>query len=424
MKVEQALRLLPDLEALVPLRARVLASARADELRAWAGASPYLTVGRRELSPAELRRRNAQTFHLVTEHLAGLYDAYIDALDSLEHEDPAGAVSALLRAGRREEDTGRTAQALAWFGVALDLAAGLPDRRPEIQALLALAGNHCRAGQLDAGSRHAQRALALAEAEFDQAGAIAACRALGDAALERGEWVGARVWFERAMRLAEATGEPHRIAEIRFSLGELARRGADAAGAAEHLRAARDLFEQEGDGRRIAEVLNAQGLQAAAAGDHAAAAAAYREALAWARRADRDHRFLVEIRINLAALHLGADRLLEAETELRRAEELAIAGNLAGRLASIYVLLGTLHAHQHDETGFVFFEQAIVLARSVVASPRLEAEAYTAYGDFKRRLGQQEEAEAYLERAREIYRTAGLAPAAAPASRSIGTLTA
>ncbi len=423
MKVEQALRLLPDLEALVPLRARVLSSARVDELNAWAGASPYLTIGRRELSPAELRRRNAQTFHLVTEHLAGLYDAYIDALDSLEHEDPAGAVSALLRAGRHELAAERAPQAVAWFEVALELAAGLPNRRPEIQGLLALAEDQWHLARFDAAARHAQRALALAEAEFDQPGAIAACRLLGSAALDRAEWSGARAWFARALRLAEATDDRRRIAEIRFCQGELARRSG-AAGAADHLRAARELFEREGDARRVAEVLNAQGLLAAAAGDYPAAAASYREALAWARRGDRDHRFPVEIRMNLAALHLSADRLLEAETELRRAEDLAIGANLPGRLASIYVLLGSLHGHQHDDTGFVFFEQAIELARSVVASPRLEAEAYAAYGDFKRRLGQQEEADAYLERAREIFRAAGLAPGSEPVGRSIGELSA
>ncbi len=408
MKVEQALRLLPDLEALVPLRARILASARADDVAAWASSSPYLTVGKRDLSSAELRRRTAQSFHLVTEHLSSLHDAYIDALESLEHDDPSGAVSAFLKAGRREVQMGRTVQAAAWFEVALALASGLADRRPEIQALLALGRLGLALGRFDESARHHQRALALAEAEFDQIGAISACRGLGSSALERGEWSGAQAWFARALRLAEATGDDRRLGEVHHCLGELARRKGETQQALEHLGKAKEHFEKAGEARPMGRVLNTEGLVQAARRDHNAAMGAYREALAWSRRGERDPDFQVAVRLNLAALQLDAGRYVEAEAELRRAEQLAISGNLAARLVSIYVLLGSLHGRQGDETGFVFFEQAIELARTVAPSAGLEAEAYREYGLFRHRLGQGEEARAYLERAREIYAAAGL----------------
>ena len=106
-------------------------------------------------------------------------------------------------------------------------------------------------------------------------------------------------------------------------------------------------------------------------------------------------------------LHLAADRFLEADEELRRGEQVAIAGNVTRRLAMIYALMGKLRGAQNDETGFVFFEQAIELCTSVEHSPATEAQVYLEYGLFRERLGQHEEARAYLERAREIFDSLG-----------------
>src|SRR3989449_8532276 len=53
--------------------------------------------------------------------------------------------------------------------------------------------------------RSFQRSLALAEGEFDQAGAIAACEGLGDAALWQGQWAGAQAWYSRGLRLAQSS---------------------------------------------------------------------------------------------------------------------------------------------------------------------------------------------------------------------------
>ncbi|HEU5465724.1 MAG TPA: hypothetical protein VFU75_02480, partial [Gemmatimonadales bacterium] len=47
LRVERALRLLPDLEALTPLRALLVATSRADAGAQWASSGPYLTLGKR-----------------------------------------------------------------------------------------------------------------------------------------------------------------------------------------------------------------------------------------------------------------------------------------------------------------------------------------------------------------------------------------
>src|SRR3989454_9639345 len=120
----------------------------------------------------------------------------------------------------------------------------------------------------------------------------------------------------------------------------------------------------------MARVLNTQGQLEAQLGRHGAASIAYREALAWAQRAPRDPALELAIRLNLAELQLDAERFLEVDEELRRAEQVAIAGNLTRRLAQVYILMGRLRGRQQDETGFVFFEQAIELCKTVERADR------------------------------------------------------
>jgi tetratricopeptide (TPR) repeat protein len=409
VRVEQALRLLPDLEAVMPLRGLLLASARPDERVQWGSGAPYLTVGKRHVEPGELARRTEQILALVAEHVSALYRAYVEALERQDRGDAAGAVAALLSAGRLEERAGRLPQARAWYEVALALAEGLQDRRPEVETLLAL-GHVCLAvASYAEGARHYQRALVLAEAEFDQAGAIDASVGLGSVALERAEWAGAQAWYARALRLVEAGGGDRlRVGRIEHQLALLARRLGDLAAAGDHLRRARECFEALALGREMAGVLDAQGQLDAALGRHGPAAAAYREALAWVRRGEHDPGLDVTIRIHLAELLLEANRLLEADEEMRRAEQLAITSSLTRLLVRIYTLLGTLRGRQGDETGFVFFEQAIELCRTLERSPIEEARVYHQYGLFRHRWGGPDEARAYLERAREIFQSLGV----------------
>ncbi len=407
VRVEKALALMPELEALAPLRALLVSIARPDEATMWSSSGPYLTLGKRGVHPDELRRRMPQAFHRIMEHLQALFKAQVEALECQQRGDAPGVVAALLRAGRLEEEVDRHIQARAWYEVALRVAEALQDRRPEVEALHAL-GYVCLAlGEYAAGARHFQRSLALAEAEFDQAGATAASEGLGDVALAQGQWGGAQAWYSRGLRLAEAAGVAPRAGRLERQLGVLARKQADLAAAGDFFRKARERFEPAGLTEEMAGVLNEQGLLDAQLGRYTAASAAYREALAWAQRAPRDARLELSIRLNLAELDLEAGRLLEAEAELRRAEQVAIGGHVIRRLAQIYTLMGRLRGAQGDETGFVFFEQAIELARAVERSVATEAQVYHAYGLFRSRLGQQEEARAYLERARELFDSLG-----------------
>jgi len=233
---------------------------------------------------------------------------------------------------------------------------------------------------------------------------------LGNAAFERAEWSGARAWYSRALRVTEAGSDRLRLGMIEHRLGLLDRRQGDLAAADDHLQRARECFETLNGGAALemARVLDAQGELDSARGRPERASGSFREALAWVRRDQHDPGLDVTVRLHLAELLLETGRWLEADEEMRRAEQLAITSNQTRGLVRIYTLLGTLRGRQADETGFVFFEQAIALCRALEGPPIDEARVYHAYGRFRQVCGSADEARAYLERAREIYQSLGV----------------
>jgi tetratricopeptide (TPR) repeat protein len=421
--VEQALLLLPDLEALAPLRTLLLSTARSDERQIWASAGPYLTVGKRAVDPGELRRRMPQLLSRISEQVSFLYEAYAEALESHARGDTGGTVSALIAAGEREEHVGRLAPARAWYEAARPFAGLLHSRGAETDCLRRLAGVSLVLGRYDESARYYQRCLALAEAEDEPRTAIVASAGLGDVALARGEWSGARAWYQRGMRLAEAAGDVISTGRLERQLGLLAYRLNDMDGAEEHLRRARESFEKLGEANELARVLETQGRVAALRGRPQDATAAFREALAWSHQASGEPDLEILIRLDLGELALESGKLLEAEEELRRAEEFAITRNLPHRLIRVYALMGRLRGIQNDETGFVFFEQAIELCRTLGRSPNDEARVSEEYGWFRARIGHGDEARAYLERARDLFHSIGKSTEVARITDELARLT-
>jgi tetratricopeptide (TPR) repeat protein len=304
------------------------------------------------------------------------------------------------------------------------VAEGLQDRRPEVEALRSLGQVALQVGAYAVGARYFQRAFALAEAELDTLGAIAASEGLGDAALRQEQLSGAHSWYSRGLRLAEASGDQVRWGRFERQLGVLAQRQGDLASASDHLSRSRVRLEPSGEAHEMARTLAAQGALEVELGNYQAASAAYREALAWVQREPKDAELEMDIRTRIGELLLEAGRLLEAEEELRRAEEVAIAANLTVRLIHLYTLMGQLRGRQADETGFVFFEQAIDLCRMVGPSPTAEAHVYFEYGRFRQRLEQLDEARAYFERARGMFERAGESAQQDRAAKALGQLSA
>jgi tetratricopeptide (TPR) repeat protein len=402
--VEQALRLLPDVDALSPLRAFLLATSHGGE-----EAAPYRTVGKRYLQPADLRALVPRAAAQVGAHLTALYQAAVDALEAEQRDDPAGAVRALLAAGELEEKVGRGTQARAWYDHALRIAEGLRDRRPEITALRRL--GHLEAGRdtVEPAARFYQRSLAIAEAELDHEGAARACLGLGTVALAQHKWQGAESWFRRGLQC----GAEDRvlIARLNLGLGDAARGRGQLAAATDRLARARELFEEVGHVTGIVRTLNVAAQLDVLRERRAEALASFREALARLQAGGGEPRLEISIRLNICQLYLDWGRLPDAEDEIRSAEETAILHNANRDLARLYLLMGKVLGRRGDDTGFVFFEMAVELCRRPEPAPRLEAEVYLEYGLFKKDLKELDEARTYLERAREIMDdTAGNGP--------------
>lgn len=410
LRVEQALRLVPELEVLAPLRALLVSTSQPDDARAWASSGPYLTVGKRQLELGELRREVTPLLRRIGEHVSSLYDAVVEALEKEVRGEGADAVRALLRGGEREESVDRCVQALAWYELAVELAEGLHDRGAEIEALLKLGALSEQVARYAEGARAYQRAFALAEAEFDAAGTMRAGQGLGDMALAQGSYAGAESWYARGLSVAEAASDDLRVAELHRDLAEVLRRKGDLEGAAARLRRARQILEPLEQWRELARAWDVEGMLEAQRGGPEGALAAFGEALACIRRLDSEPRLEVSVRIHLAELYLRLERLLEAEDEIRRAEGIAIVHNLEQRLIRVYAMMGRLAGRRGDEAGFVFFEKALELCRASGPNPFLLGEVHLEYGTFRSELGDGEEAVAHLEQARRIFESLGNLP--------------
>lgn len=405
LRVEQALRLLPDVEDLAPLRGFVVSLSASRSPGAWTAAEPNRTIGKRTLDPTALRARVPQVLNHVTGRAAVLYDAAVDALESEQSGDMSQAVRALVRAGEYEEQGVRYSQAHAWYRQALGIAEQLRDRQPEMEALCHLGRLEAARGYLDEGARAFQRSLALAEAEADSEHAAGACRGLGDVLFAQSQWVGAEAWFTRGLQYAKSNRGL--AGSLALGLGQTALRRGQPAAAAERLQRALDSFDAVGDIGGVIRTLLARGSMETAQGRTSEALASYREALNRLPLGGADPVLELAVRLRLAELYLELGRLPDAEDEARRAEDLAISHQQAGSLASVYVIMGQLRGRQGDENGFVFFEQAIELCRSGEPQRRLEADVYREYARFRTTMGDRHEARAYLERARELIEPFG-----------------
>lgn len=407
LRVEQALRLLPDVDDLAPLRGFVvsLSSTRAGGSEGWMAAEPNRTIGKRTLDPAALRARVPQVLSHVTDRVAALYDAAVDALESEQSGDLSQAVRALVRAGEYEERSMRHAQAHAWYRQALGLAEQLRDRQPEMEALCHLGRLEATRGYLDEGARAFQRSLALAEAESDNEHAAAACSGLGDVLAAQSQWGGAEAWYQRGFQYAKSNRAL--LAALSLGLGDAALRRGQPGDAAEHLQRALEVYEALEDDAGMIRALLARGALEAAQGRSAEVLISYREALNRLPLAKADPLLEIAVRLRLAELYLDLGRLPDSENEARRAEEIAIAQQLPRSLARVYVIMGRLRGRQGDENGFVFFEQAIELCRSGEPARRLEADVYREYATFRTTMGDRHEARAYLERARDLLEPFG-----------------
>jgi tetratricopeptide (TPR) repeat protein len=395
LRVERALHLLPDIDALAPLRTFLVSVSRGSR----PVSEPYGTVGKRVVQPTDLRDFIPRAVGRLAEHLSALYESAVEALEAEERGDLVGSINALIAAGEREERVGRPASARAWYAHALRIAEELRDRHPEIQALRRLGRLDASRGDFEVAGRFYQRGFALAEAEQDRQSAALTCHGLGHIAAAQRQWPGAVSWYTRGLQFVAE--ESPLAADLRLALAEVSTQQGETSAAGDWLEQAQRLFRTIGEPEGMARALKARGQLDSASGNRHKAFARYHEALAGLPPGLHPE-VEMEIRLNIAELHIAQGRLPDAEDEIRRAEELAITHNLTRQLAQLYTVLGRVRGSQGDEAGFVFFEKAIELCQGTEPEPDVEAAAYLEYAKFRRGLGELDECRAYLCRAHEL----------------------
>src|SRR5436190_873626 len=205
LRVEQALRLLPDVEDLRPLRGLVVSLCAGRKRQAWTAAEPNRTIGKRTFDPSAVRARMGKALDGVQTRVAFLYEAAVDALESEQTGDLSRAVRALMRAGAYEEEGVRYVQAHAWYKQALGLAEQLRDRQPEMEALCNL-----------------ERALDTFEALGDSAGVVRTLLARGVMEAAQGRLTEVLATYREALsRLPVTDRDPVLELSVRLRLAEL-----------------------------------------------------------------------------------------------------------------------------------------------------------------------------------------------------------
>src|SRR5207244_286446 len=210
-----------------------------------------------------------------------------------------------------------------------------------------------------------ETALAIAEGLQDRRPELGALRSLGEVCLALGRYTEAARHFQRSLAISEAEFDQASAIIACERLGDAALAQSEWAGAEAWY----------GRGLRLAE-------------------------------GARDARGMGRLERSLAMLARKQGDLTTADVHVRRGRALVESVGAAAAMAPVPHGRG----QQLDDTGFVFFEQAIELSRALERSPAISARVYVEYGLFKNQLGQHEEARGYLERAREIFESLGEAP--------------
>ncbi|MGI9182174.1 MAG: hypothetical protein ACR2H9_16990 [Longimicrobiaceae bacterium] len=405
LRVERALALVPDSEEFLPLTDAVIGTSRADLDKVWARSGSYATLGKRLVDPAKLSELIPVIAERAQRRLQELFQLILTAIAEQQAGNLAAAASRLIEAGELEEAERRMEKAEKFYEMALEIARDLREKAPHILALRRL-GRICRGvGRLDDGWSWYEQSYQLSVDQLDVPGQVIACQGLGNICDDRGQRDRARQWYERGLTLAEGIEDPDLFWPFYINLSLMALLDGESERAQALLDRARDYIDAAGSEAALLYWHNNRGLLLLEINDLAGAEQVYREGL---QRSD-DAFWEMTMRVNLGQALVRQGRLFEAEEQARKAEEIAILNRFIRDLVDVYDLLGTIARTRCDEEGFVFYEQALCVCQEREMPRKVEASIYHGYGRLHVACGRNEEAAAYLDQAREIYASLGLA---------------
>lgn len=415
--VEELLGLLPDVDELELLRLRIIGAAVPDPGKTWDSSSAYSTVDKRIVSADEVGRAVRDAEESLHAYVASLYQGLrpvFQAYFEQRHED---AARHLISLGEQLEGGGRLKGARQMYRSALSLSLPILDKCTQILALRRIGRVSLALGDFHEAAQHYERSAQLAGDAGDVRGEVAARTGTGNVLVWQGRWAeaerhylealelldgaeGAQPSLERAQLLNNLGNITTRLQRLDEAESHLAQALADCRAVASsldlavcyiHLAHLREEQQRYGDARQFYE--QALGLPVPPAVQCALAT-------------------------DLAELCLHEGHLSRAEEWGRASEEHAIRSGSAYTLGRMYQGRGNVACARGDEDGFIFFEKALEIAREK-GYPFLEAETLRDYALLRRQTGGLEEAQAYLERAREIFASLGAVQSVADADRAL-----
>ncbi|HVH13822.1 MAG TPA: tetratricopeptide repeat protein [Longimicrobium sp.] len=404
--VEQLLGLLPDVDELELLRLTIIGAAVPDPGKAWDSSSAYATIDKRIVSASEVDRAVRAAEETLREHVASLYEGLRPVFRSFFEGRDDEAVRQLVVLGEQLEGRGRLKAARQCFRTAFAMSLPLLDKGPQILALRRIGRVSLSLGDFHDAALHYERSAQLARDAGETRSEVVARTGFGNVLAWQGRWVDAEGHYRDALALLEAS-------EGRQASLERAQLLANLGNIATWLERLDEAEELLGQALAMVESLSSP-VDLAVCRIQQAHLRERQERFAEARQAyERALELPVPpslqsgIATDLAELCLREGHLSQAEEWGRVAEEHAIRAGSAYTLGRMYQGRGNVACARGDEDGFTFFEKALEIARDR-GYPFLEAETLAEYAGLRRQTGGVEEAEAYLERARELFVQLGL----------------
>jgi tetratricopeptide (TPR) repeat protein len=417
LKIDAALKAIPETDDLAHLREALLSASRADGGLAWGVAEDYATLDTRLADPAALESRIEALAERVRRRVEAVMRHTVRALAALERGEAAGAARHLVDAGEVEEGERRLHEARHFYERALEVGRKPRDRRGEGLALRRL-GRVARAmGQWETSARRYRESYEVCVAQRDDAGAVVACQGLGNVHVDQSRWSEGREWYLRGVELCPARPAGVEYVHLCVGLSVVERRLGALDAAAEWLARGEESAGGLGDGV-LAYVDHAWGRLHLARGGAAEAEHAFRRALG----RELEPLMRVAVMVGLSEPLLRQGRTREALAVARDAEALAIHSRAVLKLPDVYRALGAAAAAGSDAEAFLFYEQALEVCRAHRLPAFEVAATQQHYGRFEARRGDHEAAAARLREAHRLYTELGARVEAGEVAEELGRM--
>ncbi|HEX8210476.1 MAG TPA: tetratricopeptide repeat protein [Longimicrobium sp.] len=418
--VEELLGLLPALDELEVLRLRLIGAAAPDPRRMWDSSTAYTTVDKRVLSPTDVEQSLAEADEALRQYVATLHDRLRPLFRSFFEGDLDTVARHLVGLGEHHEALGRARSARKCYDAAMRVALPLVEKGAQVLALRRIGRVALSLGDFQEAALHYERSAELARDSGDLHGEVVARTGEGNVLLWQGNWREAENYYRDALARAEsAPAETLTTARghLYNNLGNVATRLRRLDEAEEWFKRALAVWSDHPSPGDLGVCLHNLGHLRLEQGRMAEAAATYERAI----KLEVPPTLRVAIAVDLAQLLLREGHLTQAEDWALVAENHAIAAASPYLLGRMYQGRGNIARARGHADGFTLYEKALEIARGK-GYPFLEAETLADYAELRLQTGGVEEAQAYLERARDIFKESGAVQDCARAEASLARL--